>query len=292
MHIFLLLLGCISVSSSAVFVNLSDLPSLALIVYRLFFACLLMLPYLLLKHRAEFFHIETKTALLIALNGVFFAVHLLTFFQSLRYTGIAEANMLMCTEVLFIAVYEWLFKKLKISWKGWLCLIIALIAAYFVITGRNVSANDVQRSASEYLKGNALATASAIFSALYTLVGRRVRKSVSMPVYTFNLYLVALLIALSALLLRGVPLFGYAVRNVWLALGMSLATTIMGHNMFSLGLKYLKASVVSSMKLTVPVFGAVLAYIVFGQVPGLQVIVASAVLLLSIASYIRVEKRD
>ncbi len=292
MHIFLLLLGCFSVSSSAIFVNLSDLPSLVLIIYRLFFACAFTLPYIVLKNREEYRNIQTKTSLLTALSGLFFAIHLLTFFESVRFTGIVEANMLMCTEIIFIAVYERLFKNHKISLRGWLFLALSLVAAYFVITGRNVEGNDAARSAGDYLKGNILAIAAALFSALYTLVGRQVRKTVSTPVYTFNLYFVAMLVALLFVLLNGIPLFGYNSRNVTLAAGMALFTNLLGHNMFSLGLKHLKASIVSSMKLTVPVFGAVLSFFILGQTPSLQVVIASAVLLLSIACYIRVEKRD
>lgn len=292
MYIVLLVIGCLSVSSSGIFVNLSDLPSLVLIVYRLFFACLIILPYILIKNREEYTHITPRNWGLFALSGIFFALHLISFFEAVRYTGITEANMLMCTEILFIAAYEWVFKGRKISLLGGVFLAISLVASYFVITGRNIDVGDLNRSASTYLLGNLLAISAAIFSALYTLVGREVRKTVSTPVYTFNLYLIAMLAALLASQLRGEALFGYKIHNTYLAVAMALITNITGHNMFSLCLKNLRASLVSSMKLTVPVFGAVLAYFIFGEIPSLQVVLASLILLFSIGAYIRVEKKE
>ncbi len=290
MSIVLLVIGCFFVSSSAILVKLSvGIPSVVLAAYRLAFICVMLLPYVLLKCRHEYKNLSKKILLLNALSGVIFAIHLITFFEAVRYSGVAEANILMCTEIIFIALYESFFKHHKISLLGWVCLCIAMVAAVFVITGKSTAVIGAQDNMAQYMWGNFLALCAAFASAVYTLIGRSVRKVLSTPSYTLNLYFVSLVVCLAVALLQGEALFGYPRINIATAFGLALFCNLLGHNMYSLCLKHLKANFVGAMKLTAPVFGSILAFIIFKEVPSLQVVISSVVLLTSIAFYFWIE---
>jgi len=58
--------------------------------------------------------------------------------------------------------------------------------------------------------------------------------------------------------------------------------TVLGHTVYNWGLKYEKAAFVAITTLLEPVFGSFLGFLVFGEVPGIVVIVGSAIVLLGV----------
>lgn len=85
-------------------------------------------------------------------------------------------------------------------------------------------------------------------------------------------------------------MFGYDSRNFIYSAGLAFFATILGHNLFSFSLKHFKSSMVSSVKLTGPVFSSILAWICFGMVPSIQVMIASVAMIFTIYGYIQCEK--
>ena len=78
------------------------------------------------------------------------------------------------------------------------------------------------------------------------------------------------------------------------ALAMAVFCNLLGHSVFSWGLKYLPPSFISTVKLLEPVFASVWALLLFGEKPGLPVLLGGIVVLLGIALYCRItqEKAD
>ncbi|MDY6073007.1 MAG: DMT family transporter [Eubacteriales bacterium] len=288
MYLFILFLACFCASTSSIFAKLSDLPSIILLAYRLAITLIMLAPYTLIFQRNEFKKLNRTLMIKTALSGLCFAFHLLSFFEALRFAGVAEVNILVCMEVLFIAVFELLIWKKGISAKGWIFLLLSCVAAYFVISGGKGDA-----AAAEFpnaLLGKGLAVLAALFSAIYTLLGRDVRKDLSMPVYTTLLYTCSLIVTFICIAVQKVPMFGYDSRNFIYSAGLAFFATILGHNLFSFSLKHFKSSMVSSVKLTGPVFSSILAWICFGMVPSIQVMIASVAMIFTIYGYIQCEK--
>ena len=113
----ILLAGVFSCSLSSAFVKSMTTPSCVTATYRLFMAVLLLTPYVFLKKemREEVLSMSKKDLLWSALAGVFFAFHLFTWFESLRFTTVASSTVLCNTEVIFAAIGYILFfgKRLK-----------------------------------------------------------------------------------------------------------------------------------------------------------------------------------
>src|SRR5690625_6009534 len=69
-------IGVISISTSAVLVKLADQAPASIIAnYRLLFAVILMTPIILLKYRHEFRVINSKDWILALFSGLFLAAH-------------------------------------------------------------------------------------------------------------------------------------------------------------------------------------------------------------------------
>ena len=274
----IVLLGVAGTSLSAVLVRWSTAPSMVLVLYRMLFASLLLAPAVFLRNREELKQLERRDLLLCLASGVFLGFHFAAYFSALRYTAIASAVLLVDLEVFFVALCTVLLFRQKLPGAAWIAIVLTFggsVLVAFADTGIG----------SDPLRGNITALAGAFCMAVYTMIGAVCRKRVSTSVYTFLVYTCAALTVLVASLVSGVPLTGHGTVNYLTALGMTVFCTLLGHSVFSWGLKYLPAAFISTVKRMEPVFASVWGLLLFGEVPGWMVVIGGAVIIFGIALY-------
>ena len=120
----IVLLGVAGVSLSAVFVRWSTAPSLVLAFYRMAFSVLLLVP-LAAAQREAFRAVRRRELLLSLVSGAFLGIHFACYFESLRWTSIAAAVVLVDTEVLFVALASVLLFRKKLGGRAWLAVLLA-----------------------------------------------------------------------------------------------------------------------------------------------------------------------
>ena len=276
----IVLLGVLAVSLSPVFVRLSTAPSMVLVLYRVAWATVLLTPYVLARRRGELRTLGRREALLCACSGVFLGLHFSAYFASLQLTGIAVAAVLVNTEAIFVTLGTVLFLRSRLSGRAWAAVLTAFIGSVIVALA------DLSGGGS--LRGNLLALAGAVMGAAYTLVGTVCRRGgISTTVYTYLLYFSAAVTVLVLSLAAGLPVAGYEPRNLLTTQGLAVCCTLMGHSVYSWGLKYLPASFVATAKLMEPVFAAVWGLVLFQERPAALVVAGGAVVILGIALYSR-----
>ena len=276
----LILLGVVGVSLSAIFVRVSTAPSMVLVFYRVAIAAMLLLPVVLLRHRQAMKALQGRDILLCTLSGIFLGLHFTLYFESLKYTSIASAVVLVDTEVFFVALAMLLLFREKISVLGWLG-ISATFAGSVLIALADAG------SGSNILLGDLIALGGAAAMSVYTLIGKVCRRHISTTVYTFIVYSTAAITVLILLLCSGTSVFGYAPVNLLTALGMALFCTLLGHSVFSWGLKYVSASFIATVKLLEPVFACMMGILFFGEIPGWLVILGGGLVILGVYLYAR-----
>lgn len=279
----ILLLGVLGISVSAILVRFSQAPSVITAVYRLGWTVLLLLPVVLLRFRGELRKVRRRDVLMCTLSGICLALHFLTWFESLKWTGVAVSTVLVSTEVIFTALGFALFLKGKIPPLG----VIAIVLAF---GGSAVLALAGGADGSE-LYGNILALAAAFFVALYTLIGRIQRGYLSTTIYTFLTYLACFLTLLVIALASSTPLVGYGGREWLIGLGLAVLCTLMGHSLFSWCLKFLSPAYVSAVKLCEPVFSGALAVPLFGEIPTPVQLMGAVIILGAVLLYTWAEHR-
>lgn len=279
----IVILGALGTSLSPVFRRLSTAPTMVLVLYRVSFASLLMTPYILLRQREGLKQLKRRELLLCMCSGVFLGLHFLSYFESLRYTSIVVAEVLVNTEVLFVTLGSIVFLKKRLSGRAWLAIFIAFAGSVIV------SMADLAGGGA--LKGNLLALLGAVLGAAYTLVGTVCRQGgISTGIYTYLLYLSAAATVFFITVAAGVPAAGYEPLNLGTTLGMAVCCTLLGHSLYSWGLKYLPASFVAMSKLLEPVFAAVWGLLLFAERPGILVIAGGIVVIFGIALFSRSER--
>lgn len=282
----MIVIGILGISMSAILVRYSDAPSAVTAAWRLCWTVVLQTPVVFGKRqfRRELGGVDKKTALLSAVSGVFLALHFFFWFESLRHTTVASSTIIVCTEVIWVSLGFCLFLKGRLSGKA-----VGAIAVAF--GGSVLIALADSYMGGSHLYGDFLALLAAVTVAVYMLIGRVVRSSVSTTVYTYLVYSACAAALLLMCLVQGQSMTAYGVNAIVIGLLLALFSTILGHSIFSWCLKYFTPSFVSASKLCEPVVSATLAAFLFGEIPGALQLAGGVLILGSVFYYARLEDK-
>ncbi|MGN0325135.1 MAG: DMT family transporter [Lachnospiraceae bacterium] len=254
----IIILGVLGVSFSAILVRFSDADSLVLAFYRMIFSALLLFPSLLLNHKKHWKGIGRKQLLLCMLSGLFLGIHFTCYFESLRWTSIAASVVLVNTEIFFVTLGEIFLLK---EHPGKSCIISMCITFAGSVV---IAVGDLEGG---YLLGDILALCSAGASSIYTLCGRKVRSSMSTTAYTGIVYFTAGMVTLCGSFISKQSVLNVHFEDFMVAFLMTVFCTLLGHSIFSWGLKYESASFISTVKLLEPVFATLFGMLIFQEIP-------------------------
>lgn len=283
--IIMIVVGVFGISLSSIFVKYSEAPSAVTAAYRLLWTILLMSPVTFGKReiRQELFHVSRRNLLLSAFSGVFLAFHFTLWFESLHHTSVASSTTIVCTEVIWVSLGYAFFLKGRISLRAILAIAVTLIGSVLIAFADSSAGG-------AHLYGDLLSLLAAIAVAVYVLIGRVVRETLSTTVYTFIVYSSCGAMLLLLCFLQGSGLTGYGVSGVMVGLLLAVFSTILGHSIFSWCLKYFSPSFVSASKLCEPVVAAILAGFLFGETPTVLQLVGGSMILCGVLYYSRLER--
>ena len=278
----IIILGTISISMSAIFGRMSTAPSAILVFYRMLFAVLLLLPVVLTKCKDELKNLNRQDVLRCACSGMFLGMHFTLYFQSLKFTSIAAAVVLVNMEVFFVALVMMFLWHEKIPFKGLIGIIVAFLGTVIIAMADMGGGTNV-------VLGDIFAFIGSLCVAIYTMIGKKCRERLSTSVYTCFVYGFAALTVAVAAVATGTSFVGHDPMNLAYAFGMTIFCTFLGHSVYSWGLKYLSASYITTIKLLEPLFAAVLGFFFFGEIPGVLVVVGGCVIIGGILWYSKTE---
>lgn len=283
----LVFVGVLGISLSSILIRTSTAPSAVTAAWRLVWTVLLLTPMTLGKRafREELRAVDKRTAALSALSGLFLSVHFYFWFACLQYTTVASATTIVCTELVWVTIGFCLLLKGKISRK-------AVAAMAVVLAGSALIAFADSAGEGSHLYGDFLALLAAIAVAGYMLIGRVVRSDFSTTVYTYMVYLVCAAVLVGSCLVQGYALFDGGSNGILMGLLLAIFPTLLGHSIFSWGLKYFSPSFISAVKLCEPVFSATMAAFLFGEIPGIWQLVGGAMILGGVFAYSRMEGKE
>jgi drug/metabolite transporter (DMT)-like permease len=287
--IFLIPIGIAAVSMSSILIRFAQdfASSLAIAAFRLLFAVLIILPFVLLKYHKELGSFSKPDLLYTLLSGLLLAIHFASWITSLEYTSVASSVVLVSTTPLWVAAASPLLLNERVEERVWWGLLITLIGGLLIAfsdswikSGGWTGLSLQNLSAANTLQGDLLAVLGAVSGAGYLLIGRSLRRKYSLLPYIFLVYgTAAVLLILSVLLLEGVPPVFPPKVYFWLIL-MAVFPQLIGHSIFNWALRYLPAGYVSVTLLGEPLGSTILAYIILREIPNQHKIIG-AILILS-----------
>ncbi len=250
---FAIVIGVISISTSAVLVKAAAAPSGVIAFYRLFFTVLFMMPVFLYKYVGELKLITRKDCFFSIISGVLLAVHFILWFESLNYTSVASSTVLVTLQPLFAFAGSYFIFKEKFSGK-------AIISCFLAIFGSLMISWGDFRISGTALYGDILALIACALVTAYMMFGQAVRQRLSLVTYTFVVYTICTSVLFVYVLVAGEPLYPYSLDTWVYFVLLAVFPTLLGHSVFSWSLKWISASTISMAILFEPVGAAVLAY--------------------------------
>lgn len=271
-------------SSAAVLIRLADeAPALVVGAYRLTIASLAVLPTAsLLAHRELRGYTKELFPLALA-SGVLLALHFSFWITSLYYTSVASSVVLVTTNPLLVALLSHWFTRDKVSRMAVLGIVVAL-------SGSSLIAFTDAELGLGALQGDVLALLGSAAVAGHVLVGRRLRRELSLLAYVAVAYPVAAAVLVGAAALAGGPLTGFAPATYSYLLLLGLLPQLLGHSSLNWALGHLSAVAVSSAVMAEPVGATLLAFLFLKEVPRVSQIVGGAVVLSGVYLVLRSEQ--
>ena len=277
--------GIFAVSTGAIFVRLaSEAPPLVVAAYRVGLASLLLAPIAWWRARHELRRLSARDYVLAVLAGFFLALHFATWVSSLYYTSVASSVVLVNTNPLWVGLLAPFVSKDRIT------RLMALGIGVSVVGGVIIGMGDLAISG-QALFGDFLAILGSICAAFYILLGRNVRRQVSLLAYVMVCYGSAAIILWVIVLVTGQPITGYSPFTYTMFLGMALVPQIIGHSSYNWALEWVSASMVAVGLLGEPIGSTILAYILFGERLTWAKVVGGAFILTGIYLAVRGEEQ-
>lgn len=273
--LLLLGVGVLGICLSAPLTVLAAVPALALAFWRNLFGTVLLAPLAAFGRRAELRALDRRTVLRCGVAGVLLAAHFGTWISSLSLTSVASSVALVTTTPVWIAAYLRITGH-PVSRRVWIGLALA-VAGTVAAAGADVTVSTAA------IVGDLLALAGAGFVAGYTVLGDRVRQTVSTTTYVLLCYGTCAAVLLVVCLAGQVPLTGFPLSSWLLILAITLCAQIAGHTVFNRVIVSVGPTTVALASLLEVPGSALLAYVLVGQVPPLLVIPGLLIVLAGIA---------
>lgn len=277
----ILFLGVFALSTSAIFVKLADAPVTITAFYRMLFATVMLLPFLLVNkmNRQELRLLSKKQWGLGLLSGVFLAVHYVLWFESLNYTSVASSTVIVTLQPLFSMVGGYFLFKERFS-KG------AIIGCLVAIAGSIVIGWQDFQISGQALFGDILAFIAAGIITAYFFIGQHIRKRLSLIPYSVISYGSSTLLLGVFAFSQETPFFNYSVQTWWSFIGLAFIATILGQTIFNWLLKWLSTSIISMSILGETIGTCILAYFILDEVISLQQGMGIAFILIGLALFL------
>lgn len=290
--LLVLAFGVMAVSTASIFIRYAQAAagSLAIAAWRMALAGLILAPITLSSRRKELAALTRGEVALTLLSGLFLAIHFATWISSLAYTTVASSVVLVDTAPLWVGLLAPLLLREKISPPLMIGLGLALLGVVVValsdacnVSAAGLACPPVQAFFSGRASlGDLLALAGAVAAAGYLIIGRLVRKRISLLTYIFVVYSAAAVALVVVLLVSGQPAAGYPwTIYLWL-LALAVIPQLLGHSSYNWALGYLPAAYVSIALLGEPVGSTLLAVIFLGEIPSVIKIAGAALILAGI----------
>ncbi|HEX7186862.1 MAG TPA: DMT family transporter [Actinomycetes bacterium] len=266
--------GLAAVSTSGPLMAAIVAPALAVALWRNLLAIAAIWPFALVTRRAELAVLTGRELRWAVGAGVLLALHFATWVPSLRFTSVASATAIVCTQPVWVALIARATGH-HVPRRTWLGIATSLVAVV-LLTGVDFSLEP------RALTGDLLALLGGVFAALYTVAGAEVRRTVTTTTYTALCYSTAAGALLVACLVGRVDAWGFD-GTTWLQLlALTAGAQLLGHSLFNVVLRSTSPTVVSLVLLLEIPGAAVIAATVLGQTPPVAALPAAALLLVGL----------
>jgi drug/metabolite transporter (DMT)-like permease len=287
-----LFFGVISISAAAIFIRLAqkEVNSFVIAAARMIFSTIPLIPIVMYRHLPEIRKISKKDLFLSLLAGLFLAIHFASWITSLEYTTIASSVVIVCTTPIWVTLFGVIFYHEKVERVILIGVFLTLLGGIIIALSesctnsflRPVCNFEMTQIAGNRILGNILALLGALTAAGYFMIGKTVRKQVSLIPYVFIVYATSAVFLCLLIIFTRSEIHQYqSITYLWLIL-LAIFPQLIGHSLFNWSLKYISATYVAIATMGEPVGSTILAIIIFREIPTPLKVVGALIILVGI----------
>ena len=285
---FVILLAIVATSSAAIFIRYAldeNMPPVLIAGARLAVATVALTPLALKRYRTQLGRLKRSEWLLILVSGLCLAIHFTAWVSSLQYTTVLVSVVIVSTGPIWVAILEVVFLKIRLSRLVVAGLLIALAGGVLIgipLGGDAVQAAQGVNELGATVTGAVLAWIGALSISVYMLIGRKLRATLPVVPYVWLVYGAASIFALTVIVATTTPVAGFRVNGYLILLAMGLVPQLLGHSSLNYLLEYFPAAIVSMFSQLEPIGSAVLALVLFRELPPEQQIAGSVIIVIGV----------
>ena len=282
--ILILILGVLTVSTSAIFVRLSMVAaglntvgfSIFIAAFRLMVSGILIIPAW--RGVVGQSHLSKKAFLYAIGAGFCLGLHFVTWISSLSFTSIAASTTMVTTNPIWIAILSWLWFKEKLNKYTTIGMGIAIGGGIIIAV-----ADNARGIGSNPLLGFFLALLGSWLVSFYIILGREAQKNgLSISSYIAIAYTTGAVILFPLPFIFGSGYFGYSQLVYVYLLIMTIVCQLIGHTCFNWVIRFISPTLVTLMILFEPIIASILAFFIFDEIPPANVCLGGLILLIGV----------
>jgi len=267
----LIFLGALCLSFGGIIVKSFEGANLWQILFwrQIFFSIIVVL-YLLISYKKNFFKTFYESGLPGLVAGVFLSVGFAAYVFAMYTTTVANTNFIITTETIFLALLGYFFLKEKINSITLISIILGM-SGVLLILGSSLS---IQTS--EQFIGNLVAFIMPISFAVLVMIVRKYPKVDMVPAQ----FTAGVCAAIIGLIVAGK--LSISFHDLTLAFLAGFFQIGFGFILITVGSQTTPAAVVGILMLTESVFGPLWAWLFINEVPPISVIFGGGIIIFSI----------
>lgn len=275
--------GVFAMASSSIFIRYAQAEGVSSIVIggaRLLIAAVLLTPLVFSRYQLDLRQLNRRDLLRALAAGFFLALHFAAWISSLEHTSILVSTVIVTASPIWVAILEFVFFRVQPGRLVLAGLVIAISAGAMIALASGGA--DTPTAGGNQLLGILLAVVGSVAVAVYLVLGRSVRAKLSVIPYIWLVYGCGGLFMALTIAGTGLPITGFSLEAyIWL-LCCAIFPQLIGHSSLNYAVGYLPATIVSMITQLEPVGSAILAFVLFRELPLPLQVVGSALLLLGV----------
>ncbi len=256
---------------TAILGKLISLEALDLVWYRMLFASLFILIYIIFNKQS--LKISIKTFFGFSFAGIIIAAHWFTFYEAIKVSNISITLACLSTGAFFASILEPILYQQKINWSNVLLGLLVIVGLYFIAFATIIETHGFLKSFQNIIenksvpfKGIILAIISAFLSALFSVINGKFAREYNptlISIYELGFGIIAISIFMWSVNKFEASFFQITTTDfLWLLVLSSICTAYA----FLASVKVMKVLSPFTVMLTInlePVYGILLAYFLF-----------------------------
>ena len=235
-----------------------------ILFYRSIFFLWVLIAFILLTYGKKTFKKIKEAGVPGLIGGVFLSTNFVAYMYSMMETTVANVVFIISTQTVFLPIVAYIFLKEKISSRGYVAIVLAMIGVTLMI-GDSLGTGS--------LKGNLAALTIPINFSVLVLIIRKYPKVDMIPA----IFYAGILSCLYGLLL--LENFAISTKDIWLAFLLGVPQLAFGFIFITIGSRTTPAVMVGLLMLMESIFAPIWVWLFYNEIPPISVLVGGMIIL-------------